>query len=65
MLLCIVLDIVHYELCQRCCYQGGSDAVSLRLAQEYIEAFGKLAKETNTMLLPTNAGDPARYGTPP
>lgn len=42
---------------------GGSDAVSLRLAQEYIEAFGKLAKETNTMLLPTNAGDPASMVT--
>lgn len=34
--------------------QGGEDAVSLRIAERYIEAFGKLAKETNTLILPAN-----------
>ena len=36
---------------------GGSDAVALKVAEEYVDAFGKLAKETNTLLLPANAGD--------
>ena len=36
---------------------GGEKAVSLRLAEQYIDAFGKLAKETNTILLPENTGD--------
>lgn len=39
--------------------QGGSDAVSLRLAERYIHAFEQLAKEGNTILLPANTGDPA------
>eukprot|EP00210_Caulerpa_lentillifera_P005252 g5019.t1 len=38
---------------------GGMEAASLRIAEQYMEAFGKLAKEGTTMLLPTNAGDPA------
>lgn len=37
--------------------QGGSDAVSLRIAEQYIEAFKKLAQESNTILLPSNAND--------
>jgi len=36
---------------------GGSDAVALQLAEQYIGAFGKLAKESNTILLPANAND--------
>ena len=36
---------------------GGSDAVALQLAEQYIEQFGKLAKESNTILLPANAND--------
>lgn len=31
----------------------------MRVAEQYVEAFGKLAKESNTLMLPTNAGDPA------
>ncbi|MEM7053070.1 MAG: stomatin-like protein [Pseudomonadota bacterium] len=31
---------------------GGADAVSLRIAEQYVGEFGKLAKETNTMILP-------------
>jgi len=37
--------------------QGGSDAVSLRIAEQYVSAFKELAKETNTVLLPANVGD--------
>jgi regulator of protease activity HflC (stomatin/prohibitin superfamily) len=36
---------------------GGEKAVALRLAEQYISAFSKLAKETNTILLPANTGD--------
>lgn len=36
---------------------GGSDAVSLKLAEQYIGAFGNLAKESNTILLPSNTND--------
>ncbi len=36
---------------------GGEKAVALKLAEQYIEAFSNLAKETNTVLLPTQAGD--------
>ncbi|ODV82310.1 uncharacterized protein CANTADRAFT_44954 [Suhomyces tanzawaensis NRRL Y-17324] len=36
---------------------GGESAVSLQVAQEYIKQFGKLAKETNSMIIPSNLGD--------
>ncbi len=39
--------------------QGGSDAVALRIAEKYVEAFAKLAKTSTTMLLPANANDVA------
>jgi len=35
----------------------GSGAASLAVAENYVKAFGNLAKETNTLLLPANAGD--------
>ncbi len=34
-------------------------AVSLQIAQQYVDAFGKLAKSCNTVLLPSNMGDVA------
>ena len=37
--------------------EGGRDAVSMRLAEQYLDSFGELAKESNTMILPANAGD--------
>jgi len=37
--------------------KGGSDAVSLRVAEQYMSAFAKLAKTGNTLLLPANTGD--------
>lgn len=39
--------------------EGGRDAVTLRVAEQYVSAFEKLAKETNTVLLPSTPGDPA------
>jgi len=36
---------------------GGSDAVSLRIAEQYVSEFGNLAKETNTMIIPSNLAD--------
>ncbi len=38
-------------------HAGGSDAVSLRIAEQYVKAFGNIAKEGNTILLPANASD--------
>ncbi len=37
--------------------QGGFDAVQLRIAEKYIEQFGNLAKQTNTLILPANFGE--------
>ncbi len=37
--------------------QGGEDAVALKVAERYVEAFSKLAKEGTTILLPANAND--------
>lgn len=36
---------------------GGADAVNLRLAEQYIAEFGKLAKSSTTMVLPSNLTD--------
>jgi regulator of protease activity HflC (stomatin/prohibitin superfamily) len=38
---------------------GGSEAVSLKIAEQYVAAFGELAKTTNTVLLPVNLAEPA------
>ena len=37
--------------------QGGNQAVALKVAEQYVHAFGELAKEGTTVLLPSNAGD--------
>ena len=34
--------------------EGGKDAMNLRLAEQYITEFGKLAKINNTMIMPTD-----------
>ena len=39
--------------------KGGMDAANLKVAQQYVEAFAKLAKTTNTLILPASAGDVA------
>ncbi|KAL7614787.1 uncharacterized protein LOC111920500 [Lactuca sativa] len=38
---------------------GGVEAASLRVAEQYINAFGNVAKEGTTLLLPMNASNPA------
>lgn len=38
---------------------GGSEAASLRIAEQYINAFGRIAKEGTTLLLPTAVGNPS------
>jgi regulator of protease activity HflC (stomatin/prohibitin superfamily) len=39
--------------------QGGTEAMQLRVAENYIAQFGELARKTNTLILPANAGDVA------
>jgi regulator of protease activity HflC (stomatin/prohibitin superfamily) len=36
---------------------GGEDAVNLRVAEQYIKEFGKLAKENNTVIIPSDLSD--------
>jgi regulator of protease activity HflC (stomatin/prohibitin superfamily) len=37
--------------------KGGMEAVQLRVAEQMVEQYGKLAKSTNTMILPANFAD--------
>lgn len=37
--------------------QGGTEAASLRVAEDYVAAFRQLAQESTTVLLPANAND--------
>jgi regulator of protease activity HflC (stomatin/prohibitin superfamily) len=36
---------------------GGQEAMQLRLAEQYIDRFGNLAKSGNTLIIPANLGD--------
>ena len=36
---------------------GGMEAVNLKIAEQYVEQFGKLAKESNTLIMPANVAD--------
>lgn len=36
---------------------GGKEAVSMQVAEHYVEAFGKLAKESNTVVIPAGLND--------
>jgi regulator of protease activity HflC (stomatin/prohibitin superfamily) len=36
---------------------GGMDAVNLRVAEHYVDAFGKLAKTNNSIIVPADLGD--------
>jgi len=38
---------------------GGKEAAQMRVAEDYIKEFGKLAKETTTMIIPAQAADMA------
>jgi regulator of protease activity HflC (stomatin/prohibitin superfamily) len=37
--------------------EGGADAVNLRIAEQYLNEFGKLAKVNNTMIIPSDLAD--------
>lgn len=39
--------------------EHGTQAVSLMIAEKYIEAFGNLAQKSTSLLLPSSASDPA------
>ena len=39
--------------------EGGIEAVNLNVAERYVEAFSKVAKEANTLILPSNLSDMA------
>lgn len=36
---------------------GGNEAVNLKVAEQYVEAFGQLAKESTTLIMPANVAD--------
>ena len=36
---------------------GGDSAMNLRVAEQYVQEFGNLARENNTLILPANLGD--------
>ena len=36
---------------------GGTEAVSMNIAKQYIEAFQKLAQNSNTLIIPSEAGN--------
>lgn len=41
----------------------GTEAISLRVAENYIEKFGELAKESNTVVMSQPVSDPATFAT--
>jgi hypothetical protein len=38
-------------------FQQGRNAAALEIAEQYVHAFGNLARTNNTILLPSNTGD--------
>ena len=36
---------------------GGEDAMNLRVAEHYVDAFGNLAKTNNSIIVPANLGE--------
>jgi regulator of protease activity HflC (stomatin/prohibitin superfamily) len=43
--------------------KGGMEAANLKVAQQYVDAFGQLASKSNTMIVPANAADIASFVT--
>ena len=41
--------------------KGGTEAANLKVAQEYVLAFGNLADKANTMIIPASANDLASF----
>ncbi len=47
------------EIAQSINEEGGMSAVNLRIAEQYLNEFGKLAKTNNTMIIPSDLADVA------
>ncbi len=43
--------------------QGGAEAMQLRIGEEYVKQFGKIAKESTTIIVPSNLSDLASMVT--
>jgi regulator of protease activity HflC (stomatin/prohibitin superfamily) len=41
--------------------EGGANAVSLKVAEQYVDAFSKLAQKSNTVILPANLESPSGF----
>jgi len=41
--------------------EGGENAVSLKVAEQYVDAFSKLAQKSNTVILPANLESPSGF----
>jgi hypothetical protein len=41
--------------------KGGMEAANLKVATQYVDAFAHLAKQSNTLIIPTNTGDVAGF----
>ncbi|MGW8270278.1 MAG: SPFH domain-containing protein [Burkholderiales bacterium] len=41
--------------------RGGPEAANLKVAEQYVEAFANLAKQSNTLVIPANASDLAGF----
>ena len=41
--------------------RGGQQAANLKVAEQYVEAFANLAKQSNTLVIPANASDLAGF----
>ena len=49
------------EIAEAAQAEGGTSAINLRLAEQYIAEFGKIAKAGNTMVLPTDMANIAGF----
>ncbi|MFQ5706070.1 MAG: band-7 C-terminal domain-containing protein, partial [bacterium] len=45
------------EIAEAINQQGGLNAVNMRIAEQYLSEFGKLAKANNSMIIPSNLSD--------
>ena len=39
--------------------EGGAEAMQLRVAEDYLQQFGQLARQSNTLVVPANLSDVA------
>ena len=40
---------------------GGQSAANLKVAEHFVDAFSQLAKQGNTLIIPSNVADPAGF----